>query len=180
MEETKKTNILISDVLVDLLDSATIARSYKRRPKTIFALQDYLTTYLMRRTTEDVYRKLWNDQVLSHIIWRMLIGYPDYCTSEDYFSQSFLLSEGKLECKYFGNRESVLNFINNKSDKWWYGLSKTWMKKTGNYIHLQIKKHIAIQNLLIGLDQLLLPEDINIQIMAYHVGPIIARAIYVR
>jgi len=85
MEETKKTNILIADVLVDLLDSATIARSYKRRPKTIFALQDYLTTYLMRRTTEDVYRKLWDDQVLSHIIWGMLIGYPDYCTSEDYF-----------------------------------------------------------------------------------------------
>ena len=179
MVEPAKINILIADVLVDLLDSATIFRSFTRRPKTIFALQDYLTTYLLRRTTPNVRSKIWDDQVLSHIVWRMLIGYPNHRISEDHFSRTFLLSEGKLECKYYANRESMLDFINNKSDKWGTRLSKVWMKKIGNYIERFVVKHSVIQKQRHGLDQLLLPEDINIQIMAYHVGPIIARAIYV-
>ena len=180
MVEPAEINILIADIIVDLLDSATIFRSFTRRPKTIFALQDYLTTYLLRRTTPDVRTKIWDDQILSHIIWRMLINYPDYTTSVHRFSRAFLLSEGKLECKYYVERKSILDFINNKSDKWWIKLSKTWMKKTANYLELIITKHAATQKLSIGLDLLLLPNDINIQIMSYIVGPIIARTLYVR
>jgi len=164
MVEPAEINILIADIIVDLLDSSTIFRSFTRRPKTIFALQDYLTTYLLPRTTPDVRTKIWDDQVLSHIIWRMLINYPDY----------------KLECKYYVERKSMLDFINNKSDKWWIKLSKTWMKKTANYLELLITKHAATQKLYIGLDLLLLPNDINIQIMSYIIGPIIARSLYVR
>ena len=180
MVEPAKINILIADVLVDLLDSATIFRSFTRRPKTIFALQDYLTTYLLRRTTPDVRSKIWDDQVLSHIVWRMLIGYPNHRIPEDRFSRTFLLSEGKLECKYYANRESMLNFINNKSDKWWTQLSKIWMRKTSSYIERFVVKHSAIQKQRKGLDQLLLPSDINIQIMAYIIGPIAAPTLYVR
>jgi len=180
MVEPAEINILIADVMIDLLDSATIFRSFTQRPKTIFALQDYLTTYLLRRTTPDVRAKIWDDQILSHIIWRMLINYPNYTTSVHRFSQAFLLSEGKLECKYYANRKSMLAFINNESDKWWTKLSKIWMKKTANYLDLLITKHITTQKLYIGLDQLLLPNDINIQIMTYFVDPIIARTLYVR
>jgi len=180
MVEPAEINVLIADVLVDLLDSATIFRSFTRRPKTIFALQDYLTTYLLRRTSPDVRSKIWDDQVLSHIVWRMLIGYPNHRIPEDYLSRTFLLSEGKLECKYYANRESMLDFINNKSDKWWTQLSKIWMKKTANYIEIFVVKHSAIQKQRQGLDQLLLPSDINIQIMAYLIGPITAPTLYVR
>ena len=74
----------------------------------------------------------------------------------------------------------MLDFINNKSDKWWIKLSKIWMKKTANYLDLLITKHAATQKLYIGLDQLLLPNDINIEIMSYIVGPQIARSLYVR
>jgi len=180
MVEPAEINILIADVIVDLLDSATIFNSFTRRPKTIFALQDYLTIYLLPRTTPDVRTKIWDDQILSHIIWRMLINYPDYTTSMHRFSQAFLLSEGKLECKYYVNRKSMLDFINNKSDKWWITLSKIWMKKTANNLDLLITKHAATQKLYIGLDLLLLPNDINIEIMSYIVGPKIARSLYVR
>jgi len=156
MVEPAEINILIADIIVDLLDSATIFRSFTRRPKTIFALQDYLTTYLLRRTTPDVRAKIWDDQILSHIIWRMLINYPDYTTPlRDRFSQAFLLSEGKLECKYYVERKSILDFMNNKSDKWWIKLAKTWMKKTANYLDLLITIHAATQKLYIGLEQLL-------------------------
>ena len=180
MVEPAEINILIADVIIDLLDGATIFRSFTRRPKTIFALQDYLSIYLLPRTTPDVRAKIWDDQILSHIIWRMLINYPDYTTSVHRFSRAFLLSEGKLECKYNANRKSMLDFINNKSDKWWIKLSKIWMKKTANYLDLLITKHAATQKLYIGLDQLLLPNDINIEIMSYIVGPQIARSLYVR
>jgi hypothetical protein len=180
MVEPAEINVLIADVLVDLLDSATIFRSVTRRPKTIFALQDYLTTYLLRRTTPDVRTKIWDDQILSHIIWRMLIGYPNHRISEDHLSRTFLLSEGKLECKYYANRKSILDFINNKSDKWWTRLSKVWMKKIGNYIERFVVKHSAIQKQRKGLDQLLLPDDINIQIMKYLIGPVTAATLYVR
>jgi len=179
MTNPTEINILIADVLVDLLDSATIFRSFIRRPKTIFALQDYLTTYLLPRTTQTIREKIWTDQVLSHIVWRMLIGYPQHQISEDYLSQSFLLSEGKLECKYYANRKSILDFINNKSDKWWTRLSKVWIKKTAKYIERFVVKHIAVQKQRVVLEQLLLPTDINIQIMAYIVDPIISPTLYV-
>lgn len=180
MVEPHEINIMIADVIIDLLDSATIFRGFTRRPKTIFALQDYLTIYLLPRTTPDVRSKIQGDQILSHIIWQMLIGGPFYTNGAPRFSQAFLLSEGKLDCKYYTDRKSMLDFMNNQSDKWWTKLSKIWMKKTGNYLNLLITKHATIEKQYMALEQLLLPKDINSQIISYIVGPQIARALYVR
>ena len=118
---------LTADILSDLLQSATLSYMFRRPPKAIPALQDYLVHYLFRRIDPTIKGKIWSDQVLSQVVWKQMVGCPFLGCSLSHLSHSFLLSEGKLERKYVATKYSVFAFLVGDNEHWWEYISPEWM-----------------------------------------------------
>ena len=125
---------LIADILSDLLQSIAMSYIFRRPPKAIPALQDYLVYYLFRRIDPVIKAKIWSDQVLSQVVWQQMAGYPTNIFSLHHLSHSFLLSEGKLESKYVATKDSIFGFLIGREEHWWEYISPEWMQNMRRHL----------------------------------------------
>ena len=117
-------------------------------PKTLPAMQDYITKYLFNRLDEEMIHRIMSDEILNILITEeprdIHFGPISHSRrrSRSLSSTSYLFAKGftNIGEKYKSDLKQINDFLLGKTDQWWTKLSKAWITKTGK----TISKHIHI------------------------------------